>query len=111
MLQIILLLMQIFLAFCNICIMIFAFRTFLSKPHTTLAQEVAVLKHEVAEIKKSLEKGNKRFTEQDSTNEVLIRSTLALIEYEIQYCLTEHKPMTEDLKNAKEALHAYLSKK
>lgn len=110
-LQIILLFMQAFLAFCNICIMLFAFKTFLSKPHDSLESRVAALEQKQKEHDQSLLHGNDRFRTQEKTNEVLIHSTLALIEFEIQYCLIEKKPMTNDLQKAKEDLNRYLATK
>ena len=55
--------------------------------------------------------GNDRFREQEEANDVLIHCVLALIEFEIQYCLTEHKEPSDDLKKAKDILHNYLAKK
>jgi hypothetical protein len=62
-------------------------------------------------VEARLDRGDKNFEEQDETNRVVISSTLALIEFEIQYCLTEHKTPSKDLERAKEDLHSYLSKR
>ena len=102
---------QLVLAVCNIIIIAYGGYKFINKPHDNLKERVDAHDVEIKEIKASLKMGNDRFREQDNTNEVLIRSTLALVEFEIQYCLTEKKPMSEDLKKAKEDLHDYLSKK
>lgn len=104
-------LMQLVLSFGNICIIGYAFLKFVNKPHDDLEQKVNTHEVEIQEIKRSLLKGNDRFRNQNETNEVLIRSTLALVEFEIQYCLTENKGMTKDLELAKEELHRYLSRK
>ena len=106
-----LIIMQTVLAGCNICIMAFAFFKFINKPHDTLEKRVTANEVEIAEIKKSLLQGNDRFRDQNDTNEVLIHSVLALIEFEIQYCLTEKKPMSKDLEKAKDDLHSYLARK
>lgn len=103
--------LQMILAFGNICVLAYALMKFLNKPHDTLETRVATLELEVKETKQSLHQGNDRFREQESTNEVLIHSVLALIEFEIQYCLTEHKEMSKDLEKAKEDLHSYLARK
>lgn len=103
--------MQMLLTFGNICIMGYAFMKFLNRPHDTLSEKVSTHDVEIKEIKAALHRGNDRFREQDNTNEVLIHSTLALIEFEIQYCLTEKKTMSKDLEKAKEDLHNYLAKK
>lgn len=106
-----LIIMQLILAFSNICILGFALLQFMKKPHDTLEQRVTAHDVEIKEIKASLLQGNDRFREQESTNEVLIHSVLALIEFEIQYCFTEHKEISKSLEKAKEDLHNYLSKK
>ncbi len=103
--------MQIFISFANICILLYALYKFLNKPHDTLEQRVISIETEVKDIKESLHQGNDRFRSQEETNEVLIHSVLALIEFEIQYCLTEHKEMSKDLEKAKEDLHSYLARK
>lgn len=109
--QIALMFMQAFLTFGNVCIMLYAFKGFLSKPHNDLEERVKTLEVEQKEIKERLLQGNDRFREQNETNEVLIHSTLALIEFEIQYCLVEKKPVSPELQKAKENLHDYLSKR
>lgn len=103
--------MQIFISFANICILLYALYKFLNRPHDTLEQRVISIETEVKDIKESLHQGNDRFRSQEDTNEVLIHSVLALIEFEIQYCLTEHKEMSKDLEKAKEDLHSYLARK
>ena len=103
--------LQVLLTFGNICVLGYALIRFLNKPHDTLETRVSTLELETKEIKQSLLQGNDRFREQESTNEVLIHSVLALIEFEIQYCLIEKKPMSKDLEKAKEDLHNYLAKK
>ena len=103
--------LQMILAFGNICVLAYALMKFLNKPHDTLETRVATLELEVKETKQSLHQGNDRFREQESTNEVLIHSVLALIEFEIQYCLTEHKDMSKDLERARDDLHSYLARK
>ena len=102
--------MQMFLTFGNLCIMLYAFKVFLSKPHNSLEQRVTTVEIELKEIKDSLKHGNDKFRKQENTNEVLIRSTLALVEFEMQYCLIEHKDMSAGLAKAKADLNEYLSK-
>lgn len=114
--------LQTILAFFNVCVLGYAFFKFLNKPRNDLEDRVnahdveikeikAAHEIEIKEIKASLLQGNDRFREQYDTNEVLIKSVLALIEFEISYCLTEHKEMSKDLERAKDELHSYLSKK
>lgn len=102
---------QLALTFGNICVLAYALFKFLNRPHDTLEDRVNAHDVEIKEIKSSLLQGNDRFREQDDTNEVLIHSVLALIEFEIQYCLTEHKEPSKDLERAKDDLHSYLSKR
>ncbi len=109
--QTVLPILQLILTSANICILGYAFIKFLNKPHSSLEERVNAHDVEIREIKASLLQGNDRFREQDNTNEVLIHSVLALIEFEIQYCLTEHKEMSKDLEKAKEDLHNYLARK
>ena len=104
-------LLQMILAFGNICVLGYALIKFLAKPHNTLEDRVDALEHDMNEVKARLLKGNDRFREQDETIQVLIHSVLALIEFEIQYCLIENKPMSKDLEKAKESLHTYLAKR
>ena len=85
--------LQLILAAGNLCIMAYAFKTFLSKPHDTLEQRVNEHDVKIKEIETSLHQGNDRFREQNDTNEVLIRSVFALIEFEVHYCETEQKPI------------------
>lgn len=102
--------MQMFLSFANICVIGYGFYKFMNKPHDTLEERVNLHDLEIKEIKSSLLQGNDRFREQVNTNEVLIHAVMALIEFEIQYCLTEKKTMSKDLEKAKEDLHSFLSK-
>ena len=103
--------MQMILTFGNLCIMGYAFTKFLSKPHDTLEQRVTNLEVRVDEIEDSLKQGNDRFREQINTNEVLINSVLALIEFEIQYCFTEDKPISSGLEKAKDDLNRFLARR
>lgn len=98
-------------SFGTACTLVYAFAKFLGKPHDTLEQRLTLVESQIRELDRGRVKIEGRCIEQDDTNEILTRSVLALIEFEIQYCLTEKKPMSEDLKQAKEDLHKYLSKK
>ena len=80
-------------------------------PFKKLSSKVDEHEIRINKIESSLYHGNDRFREQENTNEVLLKSLLALIEFEIQYCITENKPISKDLERAKEDLHAYLSKR
>ena len=109
--QNILILMQVILAIGEIAVMIYALKSFLQKPKNELIDKVLALEVKTKEIEDSLHQGNDRFRLQKETNEVLIHSTMALIEFEIQYCLTEKKSLSPELQRAKDDLQSYLSRK
>ena len=114
--------LQLILATCNVIIIAYGFHKFVNKPKDDLNARLAALETEIKDlkaainveikdIKDSLHKGNDNFREQDRTNDVLIHSVLALIEFEMQYCLVEHKDMSDGLKQAKKDLNDFLSKR
>lgn len=114
--------LQLILATCNILVIAYGFHKFVNKPKDDLNARLAVLEGdikdlkasinvEIKDIKDSLHKGNDNFREQDRTNDVLIHSILALIEFEMQYCLVEHKEMSDGLKQAKKDLNDFLSRR
>lgn len=109
--EILLMILQIILACGNLCMMIYAFKIFLSKPRQSLEKKVLELEVAIKEVKESLLQGNDNFRSQKQTNEILVYSMLALIEFEIQYCLTEKKTLSPELQRAKDELQRYLSRK
>lgn len=107
---------QTFLAFGNIVIMLWALKTFLTKPHDTLADEVKKLKEEVAKLnvtiermQKSLDASHEKHREQDRTNKVFKRVFILLANFEVAYCQETGFEHTEDLKAAKKELEEYLT--
>ena len=110
-LSLILKLFQLILTIFNVIIIIYGFYLFMTKPRNTIEKRIQALEVKMAEVEKSLLKGNDHFRSQDEALEVLIRSTLALIEFEVQYCFTENKPISDDLKKVKEDLHIFLAHK
>jgi hypothetical protein len=103
--------LTLILSGANLCVLGYALFKFTKKPHDTLDQRVTSLEVEVKNIKESLNYGQDKFRKHDESIKVLLHSTLALIEFEIQYCLIEHKEMSDSLKKAKEDLHNFLSEK
>lgn len=103
--------MDIFLKLANIIVLLYAAIKFLGKPHSSLDQRVTALETEVKDIKQSLHQGNDNFKEIFMALKVLIHSVMALLDFEIQYCLTEHKEMSEGLKDAKKDLEDFLREK
>lgn len=110
--------MQLLLAICNLSIMIYALSKFIKKPHDKLIDRIIALEVQMEELKDSLKQGNDRFRDhsmrfekQYDTNEVLIRSVLALIEFEMQYCIEEKKGLSSGLAEAKKDLDKFLSRR
>ncbi len=88
-----------------------ALKAMKESPFKALSGKVEEHEVRIGKIESSLFLGNDRFREQDNMNEILLRSLIALIEYEIQFCITEDKPITKDLEKAKDDLHTFLSKR
>lgn len=103
--------LKILLQFANVVVLGYALFKFLNKPHSTL--ETRVNEHEVKikEIEQSLHQGNDRFKEQESTNEVMQSCMLALIDFELAYCIHTSYEDTEDLMRAKTELRNHLARK
>ena len=110
-LQLILMSVQLLVALCTLLGMAYAFKKFLSKPKDSMIERLVVLEAEMKDVKAALNQGNDRFRKQNDTNEVILHSILALIDFEMQYCLTEKVTMSDDLKYAKEDLQRFLSKR
>ena len=103
--------LQTCLAVGNLCIMLWALKTFLNKPHNTLDARITAIEVDVREIKQSLLQGNDRFREQNDTNEVMQTCMLALIDFELGYCIHTNYGDTDDLIKAKDALRKHLARK
>lgn len=104
-------LVQLTLNLGSLVIMLYALMRFLKKPQESIEERIKALEVEVDAIKASIKQDDKRFDYQFDTNEVIINSLLALIEFEIQYCITEDKKPTKALEDAKERLNAFLSRR
>lgn len=104
--------LQLFLQFANCIIILFGFYKFLGKPHSTLEQRVTAIEKRLDNIDTphgSLAKGNKKFNHLIKGLEIIMRSMMALIEFEQNYCMTEHKEFSDGLKESKKELNNYLS--
>lgn len=102
--------LTVFLSFGNACIMLAAFKTFLNRPKASIEKRISDLEEKVKIIEESLQKGNDKFSNLGEIVEVLLQSTQALIEFEIQYCLLENKELSKGLEDAKANLSKCLSK-
>ncbi len=109
--QMIITMVQLTLNLGSLVIMLYALIRFLKKPQESIEERIKALEVEVDAIKASLRQDDKRFELQNDTNEIIINSLLALIEFEIQYCITEDKQPTKALEQAKEKLNAFLSRR
>jgi len=103
--------LQMILAAGNIVIIGYGFYKFLGKPHSTLETRVVALETEVRNIKQSTRDGDKQIAVNAEATAVIQRCLLALIEFEISFCLSSGYDDTEDLEAAKKELHNYLAKK
>lgn len=110
--QIILTVLQMILAFGNICIMAYAFSRFLASPHDTLEQRLNNLEEKIEDIEDSLKQGNERFNDLKNANTLIVTSIIALIEFEVDYC-THHgdEKISDDLKAAKDKLYNFLTER
>ena len=95
----------------TLCTMVYGVVKFLSRPRDTMEKRMTAMEAWRGEVDLSLKKGNDKFREQDLANEILLKSILALVEFEIQYCLTEGKNISKDLEKVKDELHGFLAKR
>lgn len=97
--QTLLTIMQMILAFGNICIMTYAFSKFLSKPHDSLEQRMEALERRVDKIE------NSSTNNTDNIDRVTTALT-ALVDFEIAYCINTHYDADgiNDLMHAKKVL-------
>ena len=103
--------LKVVLQIANIVVLGYALYKFLNKPHSTLEEKVNAHDVEIKEIKASLLQGNDRFREQETTNEVMQSCMLALIDFELAYCIHTSYEDTEDLMKAKTELRKHLARK
>lgn len=110
--------LQTMLAIGNLCIMLWALKTFLTKPRTTLEEQVKELEKKIIALElrlgddeKSLTISHEKHREQKETNEMFITVVLAFIDFEIAFCQSTEYKQTGDLIKAKETLQKYLTKK
>ena len=110
-LTVIIAVLQVITMSISLGVMFWGFRKFLSSPRRELELRVTELEAEVKDLKREREINEIRFKKIDDVLEIILRSTIALIDFEIQYCLTENKEPTQALEKAREGLNEYLSKR
>lgn len=110
--------LQTILAIGNLCIMLWALKTFLTRPRTTLEEQVKELEKKIIALElrlgddeKSLTISHEKHREQKETNEMFITVVLAFIDFEIAFCQSTEYKQTDDLIKAKQTLQKYLTKK
>lgn len=113
--------MDLILKFANIVIIGYAAYRFTTRPHDSLQERVTALEDKVEklengvdlrqkDIEQQLRQGNDRFRSISNVLEVLLTCTLALINFEVHYCESEHKDISEDLEDARKILNKMLAK-
>lgn len=103
--------LQLLLTFMNVCILLFAFYKFLNKPKTDMEDRIKICEVKLQEVDQCLKRGNDRFREQDNTNEVMQSCMLALIDFELSFCIHSNYTDTTDLEKAKDKLRNHLARK
>ena len=113
--------MDLILKLANIIIIGWGAYRFTRKPQESLSEQVTTLEDRVnkletevnlrqKDIDRQLRQGNDKFRFFGGILEVLVTCVLALIDFEVHYCESEHKEISEDLSDAKKALTKCLSK-
>lgn len=97
------------LKLANILVLAFAAFSFIRQPTKTLEERITALEKKTEDIEKKLTQGNDKFGRIGKALEIFARCTLALIDWEIHYCETEHKVISPELAEEKKELHKFLS--
>ena len=112
---------DLILKLANVIMLGFMFWKFTRKPHENLENRITTLEKRMDELEtkseirykdfeQQLRKGNDKFRSIEKILEVLLTCSLALINFEVHYCETEHKEISEDLEDARKVLNKCLSK-
>lgn len=112
--------MDAILKLANIIAILFAAYKFTKKPQESLEERVSALEKRIEkdeteadlrqqEIEQQLRQGNDKFRSIGKFLEVILTCVLALVNFEVHYCETEHKDISEDLEDARKALNKCLT--
>lgn len=109
---------QFLLTICNLCIMAAIFKNFLNKPKNETKEQLKEMEERIIalevcqkDIKQSLYMGNDKFRDQKEINEIILNSIIALIEFNIESCISQQQNPSEELKKAKANLNAFFARK
>lgn len=102
--------MRNILDFGEIVMLGYALYKFTRKPQDTLEKRITTVEVKVEEHERKLRQGNDKFWTYGSVMETLVRCTLALMKFEVHYCETEHKEISEDLVTAEKELNECLTR-
>lgn len=104
--------MDAILNFANIIILAYAAYRFTRKPQDTLEQRVTALELKQREHDEALHHGNDKFRELKEASTLIITSLIALIEFEMDYCMHHgDENISDGLMEAKNELYHYLAHK
>ena len=113
--------MDLILKFADICVIGYAAYRFSRKPHESIEERLDAVEKKIEkletetnlrekDIEQQLRQGNDKFRTHENIIEVLLTCTLALINFEVHYCESEHKSISQDLEEARKDLNKCLSK-
>lgn len=100
---------NLILDIAQLCAVLYALYRFTRKPHDSLDQRVTALETEVKNLKEAQAAEKEKRINIEKAVKMALHSVLALIEFEMQYCITNNFEMSDGLKRAKEDLHEFLS--
>lgn len=92
--------------------MLYTASKFLKRPQEDLEERVTKLEVKQEEIEDSLKLGNDKFRELKNASTLIVTSIIALIEFEMDYCMHHgDEKISDDLKKAKDNLYSFLAEK
>lgn len=101
--------MDMILKFANIVLISYGFYKFLGKPRSAIEERLAKAEARIEEIERRQDRADNKISTATEAAEVALRSLLALIEFEISFCISHNEGISADLQKAKNDLHEYLA--
>lgn len=96
----------------NVIALLYAFYKFTRKPGEDIVTRLAKIESKLDEMERSLNNSWNEHRAQKDTNEVMQNCVLALIDFELSYCIhTNYAEDTSDLEQAKNTLRNHLARK